>query len=75
LITPEDLGIGPAVAGESAFNLKQVRGRAERQAIASALAVADGNITKTAELLGVTRPTLYDLMDRYGFRDNEARGP
>jgi two-component system NtrC family response regulator len=68
LITPEDLGLATAIAGESVFNLKQVRSRAERHAIASALAVADGNITRTAELLGITRPTLYDLLDRYGMR-------
>jgi len=72
LITPEDLGLATAIAGESVFNLKQVRNRAERQAIASALAVADGNITRTAELLGITRPTLYDLLDRFGMRGSDA---
>jgi two-component system NtrC family response regulator len=72
LITPEDLGLATAIAGESVFNLKQVRNRAERQAIASALAVADGNITRTAELLGITRPTLYDLLDRFGMRGSDS---
>jgi two-component system NtrC family response regulator len=31
-----------------------------------ALAAADGNVSKAAALLGVSRPTLYDLMDRCG---------
>jgi two-component system, NtrC family, response regulator len=61
LLSPEDLGLTDTVAGESVFNLRQVRSRAERQAIVSALAVADGNMSKCAELLGISRPTLYDL--------------
>ncbi len=32
------------------------------------LAIVDGNISRAAELLGMTRPTLYDLMERYGLR-------
>ena len=50
------------------FNLKEVRTRAERQAIRQALSITDGNISRTAELLGVSRPTLYDLMERHGLR-------
>jgi two-component system NtrC family response regulator len=68
LITVEDLGISAAVDGEPLFNLKHVRARAERQAINSVLAITDGNISRTAELLGVSRPTLYDLMAKYGMR-------
>jgi two-component system NtrC family response regulator len=29
---------------------------------------ADGNILKAAEMLGVSRPTLYDLMHRFGLK-------
>jgi two-component system NtrC family response regulator len=28
----------------------------------------NGNVSKAAELLGVSRPTLYDLMEKYGLR-------
>jgi two-component system, NtrC family, response regulator len=68
LITAEDLGLKEANANESFFNLKEVRTRAERQAIHQALSISDGNISRTAELLGVSRPTLYDLMEKFGMR-------
>lgn len=68
MITPEDLGLKETSASELLFNLKEVRTRAERQAIQQALSITDGNISRTAELLGVSRPTLYDLMEKYGIR-------
>jgi two-component system NtrC family response regulator len=68
MITAEDLGLKEANASESFFNLKDVRMRAERQAIHQALSISDGNISRTAELLGVSRPTLYDLMEKFGMR-------
>ena len=68
LITAEDLGLPGGAEAEPLFNLKQVRTRAERQAIYSVLAMTDGNISRTAEVLGVSRPTLYDLMEKYGMR-------
>ena len=43
-----------------------MRTRAERQAIRQALAITEDNISRAAELLGVSRPTLYDLMEKYG---------
>ena len=47
------------------LNLKAVREGADRQAIRHALTRAEGNITNTAKLLGISRPTLYDLLKSY----------
>ena len=47
------------------FNLKQVREVAETVAIKRALIYCDNNISNTAKLLGVTRPTLYSLFNKY----------
>ncbi len=67
LITAEDLALA-VPDGESdglMLNLKAVRGDAEKDAVRKALAVARGNVAKAAELLGITRPTLYDLINRH----------
>jgi two-component system NtrC family response regulator len=50
------------------FNLRQVRDEAEKQAVLKVIARCDNNIVKAAELLGISRPTLYDLMHRFGLR-------
>ncbi|MDH5230142.1 MAG: PEP-CTERM-box response regulator transcription factor [Gammaproteobacteria bacterium] len=47
------------------FNLREVREQVERSAILRALNYVNGNVAKSAELLGVSRPTLYDLMKKY----------
>ena len=47
------------------LNLKTVRERAERDAIGAALKHAEGNLARAARLLGVSRPTLYNLLDKY----------
>ncbi len=67
-LTYQDLGL-PAplsvAAGEqSDLDLRTVREAAERQAIVAALARTNGNIVKAADMLGVSRPTLYDLMKK-----------
>ncbi len=63
-VTAEDLTLEPPTDGEVIEPLREVRQRAESTAIQRALAITGGNISKAAELLGVTRPTLYDLMER-----------
>jgi len=67
LVTAADLGLSVTAAAPS-LNLRIVRQHAETQAIRQALTRAAGNISRSAELLGVTRPTLYDLMAKYGIR-------
>jgi two-component system NtrC family response regulator len=67
-ITVEDLGISASSSDPEPLNLRQVREEAERKAVVKALARSGGNIVKASEALGVSRPTLYDLMNRYGVR-------
>ena len=65
-VSPEDLGILGSPESGMKLNLRQVRDEAEQRALAQALALSAGNISRTAELLGVARPTVYDLMERHG---------
>jgi two-component system NtrC family response regulator len=67
VITPADVGISADVQGDS-LNLRKVRDDAERDAVLRVLGRVNGNLSKAAELLGVSRPTLYDLMHRFGLR-------
>jgi two-component system NtrC family response regulator len=67
----EDLGLPAADSAEPAdetLDLRTVRDAAERHAVVRALARANGNIAKASDLLGVSRPTLYDLMNRLGIK-------
>jgi len=63
-VTASDLDLG-AQAEIEPVNLKAARELADRKAIRHALARAEGNISGTARLLGISRPTLYDLMKAY----------
>jgi two-component system, NtrC family, response regulator len=65
-VTAADLGLSSVDAESESLNLREVRQRAESKAIRVALMKNFGNISRTAEQLGVTRPTLYDLLNRYG---------
>jgi two-component system NtrC family response regulator len=67
-ITAADIGLDPGTGEPQPFNLRQAREQAERLAITRALAHSEGNIAQAAELLGVTRPTLYDLMAKIGLK-------
>ena len=67
-ISAADIGIPAAEADESALNLRQVREHAEKDAVVRVLGRVNGNLSKAAELLGVSRPTLYDLLHRFGLK-------
>lgn len=64
-VSAQDLGL-PAPNTVPSFNLRAVRQQAESAAIHQALVRTEGNVSRAAELLGITRPTLYDLMQKYG---------
>lgn len=72
MITAEDVDLGEdGEAGEvdnERFNLRKIRDEAERRAVVQAIARSNDNIAKAAELLGISRPTLYDLMHRFGLK-------
>lgn len=57
-------------AYELSLNLRAVREQAESIAIQKAYALSEGNMSKAAELLGVTRPTLYSLIEKYALNIN-----
>ena len=66
-VTAADLGLdGTEGKDGMSLNLREVRQRAESKAIRIALMKNFGNISRAAEQLGVTRPTLYDLLSKYG---------
>ncbi len=60
-----DLDLEGKTSDERLLPLKQVREDADRRAIRRALARADGNISTAAKLLGISRPTFYDLLKQY----------
>jgi len=72
LIQPRDLGMNEAATEEEPLNLREARDGAERREVVRALARANGNLSRAADLLGVSRPTLYDLLNRFGLRKQEG---
>jgi two-component system NtrC family response regulator len=67
LVTAEDLDLGADGEEEdvAALNLKSAREKSDRKIIRHALARSEGNISSTAKMLGISRPTLYDLLKQY----------
>src|ERR1700674_709283 len=65
-----DIGISPEIPDQEAtqLNLRQVRDEAEKHAVLRALGRVNGNLSKAADLLGVSRPTLYELIHRFGLK-------
>ncbi|KPU82975.1 Fis family transcriptional regulator [Psychromonas sp. PRT-SC03] len=69
-IQAHDLGLTSVT--KAVINLKAVRQQAETLAIQSALLKNEYNVSASAKALGVTRPTLYDLMKKYHINTNET---
>lgn len=71
-ISALDLDLLDKQVATEQLNLKQVREKADRAAIARALSVSNNNISQAAKQLGISRPTLYDLLKLYDIKPNEA---
>ncbi len=64
-VSEEDLEMDDVDGHTEPFNLRQVRESAERRAMLRALNYSENNVSRTAEMLGITRPTLYNLLRKY----------
>jgi two-component system NtrC family response regulator len=68
-IARDDIGLSQSIEDTNEFiDLRRVRDEAERHAVVTALSRANGNVVRAAEILGISRPTLYDLMHRLGLK-------
>ena len=67
-VTAKDLELDEATTNEADFSLRYMREQAERQAILRALSHAAGKISMAADLLGISRPTIYDLIKKYNLK-------
>jgi DNA-binding NtrC family response regulator len=72
LITPEDLGLPSAPRQPRLMTLKEARAEAESRVIQTSLRHTRKNVTRAARALGVSRVTLYRLMDKYHISPAEA---
>jgi DNA-binding NtrC family response regulator len=66
LITPADLGLEKRAAPRNAISLDDVREKAELDVIQRYLQLNNNNVSKTARDLGVSRVTLYRLINKFG---------
>ena len=70
-LSAQDLGLAVNDMEAIPLNLRQVREIAERELVVKVLARVNGNIAKAADLLGVSRPTLYDMLNRFGIQQTK----
>jgi two-component system, NtrC family, response regulator len=65
LLSATDLGLSVSEEEPQSLGIRAARARAEREVLQLALAQAGSNLSKAAKLLGISRPTLYDLMQQH----------
>jgi two-component system NtrC family response regulator len=65
LLSPTDIGLSTPRDEPQSLGIRAARARAEREVLQMALAQAGSNLSKAAKLLGISRPTLYDLMQQH----------
>jgi len=65
LLSAADLGFATVGEETQSLTIRDARARAEREALQLALAQTGSNLSKAAKLLGISRPTLYDLMQQH----------
>jgi len=65
LVSASDLDLSTIEDEAKSLDIRSARARAEREVIQLALAQAGSNLSKAAKLLGISRPTLYDLMQQH----------
>jgi two-component system NtrC family response regulator len=67
-LTPADLELSSPYAKYGALGLRDAREAVERDLVERAIARNSGNLSRAAEELRISRPTLYDLMEKLGIR-------
>lgn len=67
-ITTEDLELAAGESDPMPLNLKEVREEADRRAVIRAMSHCNQSITDAANVLGITRPTLYSLLEKLGLK-------
>ena len=72
-IAPEDLDLAEPDESQDGLTLKEARDTVERRVIEQTLGKTGGNITKAAMILGVSRPTLHDLISRHAIKSKAGR--
>jgi two-component system, NtrC family, response regulator len=73
-ITANDLGLPSFEQQYPGMTLKEARETIEKDMVTAALNRHKGNVTKAAEELGITRPTIYDLMVKYSIPKTNGPG-
>jgi len=72
-ITEDDLELESPADEVVPLNLREVRDQAERRAVTRALELGEHNLSRVAGMLGITRPTLYALLDKHDLRSDKGR--